>query len=175
MNPSRRRLLRLSALLPLAGCGFQPVYMPTASGKAGPASRELAAIAVSTIPERQGQLLRQALQDRFADDSGTTPLQYDLSVSFSVSNDQIAIQSDDIATRARVIGSATFTLMSRTSPPKRVTGGSARSVDAYNYIDTQFFAADMENTAVTKRVAEAVADQIAIQLAAFFRKQAAAT
>ncbi|MDR3538229.1 MAG: LPS assembly lipoprotein LptE [Acetobacteraceae bacterium] len=180
MTPSRRHLLRWSALLPLssllpvAGCGFQPVYMPTASGKAGPASRELAAIAVPVIPERQGQVLRQALQERFADDSGTTPLQYDLAVVFSVSNDSIAIQGDNLATRARVIGRASFTLMTRGNPPTRVTGGSARAVDAYNYIDEQFFAADMENTAVVKRVAEALADQITVQLAMYFRKRAAA-
>ena len=38
--------------------------MPTASGKAGVAQRELAAIQVDLIPDRPGQLLRQALQDR---------------------------------------------------------------------------------------------------------------
>ena len=50
----------------LSGCGFQPVYMPTASGKAGVAQRELASVYVGIIPERPGQVLRQALQERFA-------------------------------------------------------------------------------------------------------------
>ena len=57
-------------LPPVAGCGFQPVYMPTASGKAGVAQRELASVYVPIIPERPGQLLRQALQERFGNDSG---------------------------------------------------------------------------------------------------------
>ena len=61
----------LSAVL--GGCGFQPVYMPTASGKAGVAQRELAAVYVPVIPDRPGQLLRQALQERFGNDSGTPP------------------------------------------------------------------------------------------------------
>ena len=61
---NRRRLLVLAAGASLSGCGFQPVYMPTASGKAGVAQRELAAIQVDLIPDRPGQVLRQALQDR---------------------------------------------------------------------------------------------------------------
>ena len=55
--------------------------MPTASGKAGVAQRELAAVYVAIIPERPGQVLRQALQERFGDDSGT-PAAYDLAVIF---------------------------------------------------------------------------------------------
>ncbi len=61
---NRRRLLVLAAGTSLSGCGFQPVYMPTASGKAGVAQRELAAIQVNLIPDRPGQVLRQALQAR---------------------------------------------------------------------------------------------------------------
>ena len=61
----RRRLLALVSGVTLSGCGFQPVFMPTASGKAGVAQRELAAVHVNLIPDRPGQLLRQALQQRF--------------------------------------------------------------------------------------------------------------
>ncbi len=87
----------------LSGCGFQPVYMPTASGKAGVAQRELASVYVGIIPERPGQMLRQALQERFGDDSGT-PAAYDLSVTFGISGEGIAIESNNIATRLRLIG-----------------------------------------------------------------------
>ena len=47
----------------VAGCGFQPVYMRTASGKPGVAQRDLSTVFVEIIPERPGQLLRQALQE----------------------------------------------------------------------------------------------------------------
>lgn len=43
-----------------------------------------------------------------------------------------------------------------------------------NILDSQYFALDLENEAVQKRIAETLADQITIQLAAFFRKRAAA-
>lgn len=171
MSVRRRRLLLTAALLPLAGCGFQPVYMPTASGKPGPAARELAAINVPIIPDRSGQLLRQALQERFANDSGALR-QYDLLVAFTISSDAIAVRTDNLATRARLIGTATFVLTAQDPAHTRLTSGSARSVDAYNALDQQYFAADLSAEALTKRIAEALADQITIQLAAYFRKRA---
>ncbi|MBN8874824.1 MAG: hypothetical protein J0H67_18455 [Rhodospirillales bacterium] len=172
MSVSRRRLLLGAAMLPLAGCGFQPVYMPTASGKPGPAARELSAINVGIIPDRSGQLLRQALQARLADDGGT-PQHYDLAVSFGIVSDVIGIQANNLATRVRLIGSANYILTSRTTPPTRVTSGSARFVDAYNLFDQQFFAGDLEDESVRRRIAEALAEQITNQLAIFFRKRAA--
>ena len=48
-------------------------------------------------------------------------------------------------------------------------------MDALNIFDTQYFAADLENEAVQRRLAEALADQITMQLAAYFRKRATAS
>jgi LPS-assembly lipoprotein len=171
MTLPRRRLLLAPALLPLTGCGFHPVYMPTASGMAGPAARELAQVDVALIPERSGQLLRQALQERFADDGGT-PLQYDLRATFSISGDAIDIQTDSISTRVRMTGSATFVLLTKEVPPKRLTSGRARAVDSFNIFSQQYFAADMSSEALTRRIAEALADQITTQIAGYFRKAA---
>lgn len=175
-HPLNRRTLCLGSLASfaaiLSGCGFQPVYMPTASGKTGVAQRELASIYVEIIPERPGQVLRQALQERFGDDSGT-PSAYDLSVSFSISGQGLAIQSDSIATRLRLIGTATWKLIGR--DPKRtiLATGSARAMDDVNIFELQYFAADLEVEAKDARIAENVATQIATRLAIWFRQQAA--
>lgn len=171
--PSRRRLLTLTGAGALASCGFEPVYMPTASGKAGPAQRELAAINVPVIPDRPGQLLRQDLQERLASDSGATPQRYDLAVNFSISGEGIAINPDNIATRLRMIGTAQYTLRARDPALTVITSGSARAMDAFNVLDQQYFAADLENEQVQRRLASALADQIAMQLAVFFRRRAA--
>src|SRR3954469_10916210 len=97
-----RRLVgrrRICQLLPfggaafVAGCGFQPVYMPTATNKAGPAQREMAAIFVPVIPDRPGQLLRQALQRDLASDSGV-PSVYELRVYYFISGEGVAIQTN---------------------------------------------------------------------------------
>jgi LPS-assembly lipoprotein len=170
---TRRTLLMLGSAYVLAGCGFQPVYMSTAAGRSGPAQRELAAINVNLIPDRPGQLLRQDLQDRLASDASGTPLRYDLSVTFSISGEGIGIETDNAATRVRLIGNARWTLKARTGNQTQVTSGSARALDDVNVIDQQYFAADLENEQVQRRLASAIAEQITMQLAVFFRRHAA--
>jgi LPS-assembly lipoprotein len=171
-----RRWVNLGALSALGavlgGCGFQPVYMPTASGKAGVAQRDLSAVFVEIIPERPGQLLRQALQERFGDDSGTPP-NYNLRVTFGVSGEGIAVESNDIATRIRLIGNATWTLIGHDDKRTSLTSGSARAIDGLNIFDSQYFASDLETEAEQQRIAENIATQIATQLAVWFRQQAA--
>ena len=170
---TRRQLLTWAAGTSLSGCGFQPVYMPTASGKAGVAQRELAAVHVDLIPDRPGQLLRQALQERLEMSDRGTAAQYNLSVSFGISGEGIAIQPDSIATRIRNIGTANWTLIAQNPGHTHLTSGSAKAVDGLNILNSQYFEADMVNETVTRRLANAVADQITLQLAAFFRKRAA--
>jgi LPS-assembly lipoprotein len=170
---SRRDLLAFGGAGILAGCGFQPVYMPTASGRAGPAQRELAAININLIPDRPGQLLRQNLQERLASDSGGTPQRYDLAVTFTIAGEGIGILTDNASTRVRLIAAARWTLKARDPAQTQITSGSARAMDDFNVLDQQYFAADMDNEQVQKRLASDLADQIAMQLAVFFRRRAA--
>jgi LPS-assembly lipoprotein len=167
-----RRWACLGSLAALAGCGFQPVYMPTASGKPGVAQRELMSVNVPVIAERPGQLLRQALQERFGNDSGT-PSAYDLQVAYSITGEGIAIQANDLATRIRLTGIATWTLISHDDKRTTLTTGNARAIDGLNIFDSQYFAADLETEAEQQRIAENLATQIATQLAVWFRQRAA--
>jgi LPS-assembly lipoprotein len=167
----RRRLLALG--LTLSGCGFQPAYMPTATDKPGVAQRELAAIHVNLLPDRPGQELRQALQERLEMGATGVKPRYDLQVSFGVSGEGIAILPNSDATRIRLIGTAIWTLTAQDSGKTKLTNGFAKAVDAMNILSSQYFALDLENEAVQKRIAEALADQITIQLAAYFRKHTA--
>jgi LPS-assembly lipoprotein len=171
----RRAFLALGSGAALAGCGFQPVYMPTASGRPGPSQRELAAINVDLIPDRPGQLLRQALQQRFEGAGDIIARHYDLSVQFWIAGQAIGIQPDTTATRVRLIGRANWSLAAQDPGHTHLTSGSARAADALNNFDSQIFAADLENEAIQKRLAEALADQITLQLAAYFRKRAETT
>jgi LPS-assembly lipoprotein len=171
----RRAFLALGSGAALAGCGFQPVYMPTASGRPGPAQRELAAINVDLIPDRPGQLLRQALQERFEGAGDITARHYDLSVQFWIAGQGIGTQQDSTTTRVRLIGRANWSLTAQDPGHTHMTSGSARAADALNNLDSQIFAADLENEAIQKRLAEALADQITLQLAAYFRKRAETT
>ncbi|MFL5283791.1 MAG: LPS assembly lipoprotein LptE [Rhodopila sp.] len=166
-----RRWLCLGAVAALGGCGFQPVYMPTASGKTGAAQRELQTVFVGIIPERPGQILRQALQERLGSDAGA-PSQYELRVVYGIPAEGIAIQPNDIATRLRLTGRATWTLFARDAKHTALITGSARAIDGINIFDAQYFAADLEVETVQKRLAQNLADQITTQLAIWFRRQA---
>lgn len=173
--PLRRRgFLMLGAGSALSGCGFQPVYMPTASGSAGAAQRELAAVQVALLPDRPGQLLRQALQSRLEMSGSGEAHRYDLAVSFWVSGEGIAVQTDNTVTRVRAIGNAQWRLTAQDPSRTNLSSGFARSVDAFNILDTQYFAADLENDAMYRRVTDALADQITMQLAIYFRRRATA-
>lgn len=164
-----RRVL-LMAMLPLAGCGFQPVYMPTATGNPGVAERELAAIDVAIIPDRPGQLLRQSLQRRMASDGGGQK-RYDLRVSYSIAGEGVSILIDNAATRLRLTGYANWVLVSSDPSQARLAAGSARVVDAVNVMTNQFFALDQQNEVVQQRIADQMAEQIATQLAIWFRQR----
>ncbi len=177
-DPTRRGFLTgltgAGVALGLAGCGFQPMYMPTASGGAGIAARELAAINIPIIPDRPGQLMRQALQARLANDSGTAK-RYDLGVAFWISGEGIGIQTDNSATRVRFTGYASWVLTAQDPARTRLTDGTARTMDGMNIFSAQYFALDLENEVLQRRMAEVLADQVATQLSLWFRQRAAAS
>jgi LPS-assembly lipoprotein len=172
---SRRGLLALGTCATVAGCGFRPVYMPTASGKAGPAQRELAAVTVDLIPDRPGQLLRQALQERLAGGASGMEHRYNLAVNFWIAGEALGIQQDTVATYIRLIGRASWRLIAQDPARTTLTTGNSRVFDDFNILDQQYFASDLENEAGQRRIAETTADQIALQLAVFFRKRADTT
>ncbi len=149
--------------------------MPTATGTAGVAQRELAAIEVDLIPDRPGQVLRQALQERLELGNDGVAHRYDLTVGildsrrghWQSSGYHRDTHSPD---RQRELDAGRRRIRAHAD----VTSGFAKAVDAVNIIDEQYFAADLSNEAIQKRLAEAMADQITLQLAIFFRRRAAA-
>jgi len=175
MNPRAHRAVRAAAmlaLLALAGCGFRPVYMPSEGGTPGPAARNLAAIHVALIPDRTGQVLREALQRRLHGADNATPRRYILTVAYWIPGQVTGIQPDSIPTRLQLTANAVWTLTLNDAAKTRVTGGSAQAQDGVDLFDQQYFAADLNETAAYRRLAGQVADQIALRLAGFFRDRA---
>ena len=159
--------------LGLSGCGFRPAYMPTASGGSGIANQELAAINVDIISDRPGQLLRQALQSRFERDVSGAASRYDLVVGFNIQGDGNAIRmQDNAATRLRLVGRADWTLRAQDATRAIVASGNARATGAVNQFQDQSFAAELSAESVGRRIAEMVAEQITLQLTAFFHRRA---
>ena len=171
-----RRALLLGLGLVVSGCGFHPLYgVRTANGSVSLAQHDLGLIDIPVIPDRAGQLLRQALQQRMTSPTEASAKQYQLSVSFGITADLVSVQQDTTITRLRETGAATWTLKRLDPSNTIVTSGTARSLDGLNIIDQEYFEADLAGETVQKRIAEAVADRITIQIASYFKRHPAAT
>lgn len=164
---SRRSALLIGVGAALSGCGFHPVYAPPGDGP-GPAA-DLTAIEIKPIYERPGQILRQALLDRFRIESGQ-PRKFDLGVLFWVTGEAQGVLNFTQPTRLRLVGNTTWTLTSRDIKQTKLTEGHERVVDGFDLFDSQYFAQDIANEAVQRRIAEAMADRITLRLAVWFHE-----
>ena len=164
-----RRAGLLGAASVVAGCGFHPLYAPVGAG--GSAAGELRAIYVGVMGERDGQLLRQALQRRFAGTDEAVKKKYELVGGLGIAGESIGIQSDSSSTRIRLVGTGYWVLRDLSPAATVLKTGSARIVDGVNINDQQYFALDLESEAVHRRLAESIADQITLQVASFLRQR----
>ena len=163
----RRALLAACALLPLAGCGFEPLY---ARGGDDP-NGDLASVYVNNIGGRYGQLVRENLQQRLdLPVSGAASL-YTLDVNPNMTGEGISIQPDNSSTYTRQVGTANWTLKTVGIAPRTLASGSARTVDGYNNIDQQYFQSTVSGDTTQARIAANLADTITLQLAAWFRRE----
>jgi LPS-assembly lipoprotein len=167
MKLTRRALfpLGLTALLP--GCGFRPMYA-SVDGKPSAAAQDLAAISIGVIADRPGQMLREALQDRFERQGVGVAHRYDLAVAFNIGQEGIAIQPDTSTTYSRVRGTATWTLTAQDPTHKTLTTGTAIAVDGYNFVNNQFFFAQLWFENIQRHLAQTIADEITVQLSRYF-------
>ena len=117
-------------------------------------------------------MLRQALQSRFERDAAGVARRYDLTVGFEIEGDAIAIRRDNTATRIRLTGRADWTLRAQDATRAVLMSGNARAIDAVNLFQEQYFAVDLNTETARQRIAEAVAEQITLQLTAFFHRRA---
>ena len=120
---------------------------------------ELRAIYVAVMAERQGQLLRQALQARLAGSGDETVTRlYELTGGLSIGAEGIGIQQDTSSTRTRFTATAIWRLTKLDVASTLVTSGTARAVDGININDQEYFAADLETSSAYRRMADTVAD-----------------
>jgi LPS-assembly lipoprotein len=176
----RRRLLGLGSTAlgagiigGLTGCSPHPLYAPGAFGnsdtQAMSVQAQLREVQVALLPDRTGQLLRQALQSRL--EAGASPeyTRYNLSVSFNIAQIGLGIQSDSTITYIRFIATAPWSLTEQDSPTNQIlVSNTAQAADSMNTFDNAPFGQELETNTVEARLADAIADQIVIRLAHYF-------
>ncbi len=151
---NRRAFLTLLAGLPLAACGFQPVFAPESPALA------LRGSVLVNAPGSSAQfnLIRQIESRLGRPDS---PI-FGLAVSQSVSTTSLAIQGSSAVTRYNLKGTANYVLTDLATGAV-VSSGSVKGLTSYSTsANTASTAAAA--TAANRRLAEALADQVVNKL-----------
>ncbi|MBP0444712.1 hypothetical protein J8J14_07940 [Roseomonas sp. SSH11] len=166
----RRSLLLAGLAASLGGCGFRPLYGPSEAGQPAIAP-QLASVRVGRLTNRTGQLLHQALERRLAaaDRSGPAA-RYELTVVPQTAYEAQGYRRDGAPSRFRMVMTAPWTLQTIGVPPRPVANGNARAIDAYNYLDNEYFASLLSSEAAERRLVEQVAQDIVTRLAIAFRE-----
>ncbi len=160
----RYRSIIMALCCLLAACGFQPLY-GVSSGKGKTTSTELAKIEIGSIPERNGQYLRQQLIDRMQPHGLQTPARYLLSVNtIEVKGDQ-TIAKDATVTRSFIRHVANYQLRNQKTG-KTVIERSLVASNSYNNLFSEFGTLVTENDARTRNL-EDLADRIAQQISVY--------
>jgi LPS-assembly lipoprotein len=155
------------ALALLTGCGFQPLY---AEREGRSASEELAAVKIEPLPDRSGQLLYNALRD------GLNPLgrpaspDYLLRITLEESSEELALRTDETATRVNVTWRAAFALFP-IEGKEPVYQGVSRTITAFNVLDSPYATLTSSEDARARALND-IAREIRSRLAVFLTRQA---
>jgi LPS-assembly lipoprotein len=154
--------------LALAGCGFQPLYGPTASGAR--LSEVMAAVDVTPIPGRVGQKLRNELIFASTGGGNPAPSKYrlDIVVKESVTDEMVRQSGDAVGAVYQL--NATFKLVNLTDG-KVMFDGAAMSRAPYERFQ-QVYSNVRARYDAENRAARTVADDIKVRLAAFLSSSA---
>lgn len=167
-SPARRRLLAaLGAGLGLAaaGCGFRPLY---GSAAGGPVHEAFASIWVSVIPDRSGQLMRNFLIQRLNPDGRPADPAYELRVTLSESEQELAITQEDVAERNNLLVSARYSLRD-TASDEVVFSDRRTTITSFTILRDEVATLSAEQDA-RERALRSLSEVIRLQLALYFQR-----
>lgn len=156
-----------SLCLLLAGCGFTPIY--GAHGNTNePVSRALSRVAIASIPDRQGQLLRNHLIDRMYFSGRPARPEATLNVALRSTETDLGIQKDATASRRQLNVWTDYTLSDMGG--KQLLKGRAHSVVSFSKLDAQYGTLSAEQNA-TERALNEVGEQIVNRLSLYYAEK----
>jgi LPS-assembly lipoprotein len=158
------RILLGGAAAALAGCGFSPVY--GTSGSVSGVADDLAAVEIGYFQNREGQILRNLLLDRFNPRGVPGRADHSLSGEISISSSSLGTQIDATTTRFQVVVRVVGTLdaFGESSPV------GSRGVASYSATESPY-ATEVARAAALERSLTVIADDIRLPAATFFETQ----
>ncbi|MFZ0695443.1 MAG: LPS assembly lipoprotein LptE [Alphaproteobacteria bacterium] len=157
----------------LAGCGFHPLY-----GKANPevtAQAQLIKIGVrqegdpKTANFRIGQQLRNTLLTQLTPYGEPAQPQYYLDIKMTESTENLAIQKNQVATRANLQINATY-ILRHMATGGAIFSGQARGVASYDVVQSEYANLAAEQDA-ERRSIQAIADDITLKISFHFTQK----
>ena len=165
MSKSFPALMALAACaLPLAGCGFTPLY---ATPAVSPALSSIEAVLPGT--SRTGFLLREQLNKELARDQDE-PAHYRLAITLVETRSPLGVRVNNVAGRYEIDVNATYSLTDAATAKLLYTGHSTAQV-SYDSADPPYAGA-AANQDGEERIANQVAIQIRLALSRYFERQA---
>jgi LPS-assembly lipoprotein len=148
----------------LSGCGFSPIY-GSHSGSGGPVAEQLSQIAIDSIPDRQGQILRNDLIDRMYGKGRPSQPLYHLSVKLHLNFEDTGILANTTATLTEVNTYGDYEL--KDLKDKVIVRGTAHSATSYSRLSDEYATLTAHDSAVQRTVDE-VSNQIVNRLGLYF-------
>jgi LPS-assembly lipoprotein len=149
----------------LTACGFHPLYGD--KSVTAVSSKELAAVQIDLIKDREGQMLRNELLDRFQPAGPAPQALYGLSIGLASQKVGLAILPDETGTRANLIMSANYSVRDLTNGGV-LFKGTSRSIVGYNILDSEFATTSSETDAYRRAVydlSEQITTRVSLVLA----------
>lgn len=163
-----RTIVALLVCLPLASCGFKPVYGTHSESSLATAARH-SGVEIANIPNREGQRLRNFLIDRLYLDGRPADAPFILSVAPLKSElTNLGIRKDATSTRGMLQVSTTVTLVARDTN-KIVLERNVRAVGGYNQLDNRF-ATLVAQENLTDHMLEELSDSIVTEVTLYLNR-----
>lgn len=165
-HSAARALLGLTMVAALAACGgFTPLYQSGNGAASG-----LASVQIAAMPDRLGQQVQSYLADRFRSNSAP---RYELQMGLETSTVGFGIRPDAAATQEEVTVVGRWELVDVTTG-EAVLSGSERASETFDVVLSDF-ANLTQREDTERRLAYLIADEVHIDLAAWFAAQAQAS
>ena len=157
----------LGILTLLSACGFRPLYGEQGVAGGGAADK-LDQVAISNIPDRPGQVLRNLLIDRFHQNDRGTRTPYRLDAQILASEQKLALRQDASAERAQLVLNVPFRLIENATG-RTVFEGRSRSYVPYNVLEERYAGLVTLDHAYTRGLTE-ISDEITARVAMYLSK-----
>jgi len=159
-------LLATLGLLPLAGCGFKPVYGEHSAGKSPAAAQQFAAVEIPPMENRLGQQMRNLLIDSLHPGGADTDYRFKLQVGITEAVVNLGLQQNSTSTRGQVRLTVKYALTDN-SNGKVVLKETLRTSTGYNILTNQFSSVLSQDDAEAQGLQQ-IADDMTLHLAMYF-------